>query len=119
MSTLLSLQVRGRIRLCSSIAPASLRIAKIYLCRGIDVNTRQRCCLHLCENTIIRKLFSARLKGPVTAIPPVCAELMMMKRDEKGYMTYWNDEGKIPVFSGIQPTGQIHIGNYLGAISTG
>jgi len=41
----------------------------------------------------------------------------MMKRDEKGYLTYWNDEGKIRVFSGIQPTGELHIGNYLGAIS--
>ncbi len=41
----------------------------------------------------------------------------MMKRDEKGYLTYWNEEGKIRVFSGIQPTGEIHIGNYLGAIA--
>ncbi len=41
----------------------------------------------------------------------------MMKHDDKGYLTYWNEEGKIRVFSGIQPTGEIHIGNYLGAIS--
>jgi tryptophanyl-tRNA synthetase len=41
----------------------------------------------------------------------------MMKRDEKGYLTYWNKEGKIRAFSGIQPTGELHIGNYLGAIS--
>ncbi len=41
----------------------------------------------------------------------------MMKRDEKGYLTYYNNEGKIRVFSGIQPTGELHIGNYLGAIS--
>jgi len=41
----------------------------------------------------------------------------MMKRDDKGYLTYWNDAGKIRVFSGIQPTGELHIGNYLGAIS--
>lgn len=40
-----------------------------------------------------------------------------MKRDEKGYLTYYNSEGKIRVFSGIQPTGELHIGNYLGAIS--
>ena len=41
----------------------------------------------------------------------------MMKRDENGYLTYWNEEGKVRVFSGIQPTGDFHIGNYLGAIS--
>lgn len=41
----------------------------------------------------------------------------MMKRDDKGYLTYWNDAGKKRVFSGIQPTGALHIGNYLGAIS--
>ncbi|MGB8951565.1 MAG: tryptophan--tRNA ligase [Candidatus Aminicenantales bacterium] len=41
----------------------------------------------------------------------------MMKRDKKGYLTYWNNEKKIRVFSGIQPTGEVHIGNYLGAIS--
>ncbi|MBD3413107.1 MAG: tryptophan--tRNA ligase [Candidatus Aminicenantes bacterium] len=40
-----------------------------------------------------------------------------MKRDDKGYLTYWNDEGKIRVFSGIQPSGELHIGNLLGAIS--
>lgn len=41
----------------------------------------------------------------------------MMKRDDKGYLTYWNEDGKIRVFSGIQPSGELHIGNYLGAIS--
>lgn len=41
----------------------------------------------------------------------------MMKKDKKGYLTYWNEEDKIRVFSGIQPTGDLHIGNYLGAIS--
>ena len=40
-----------------------------------------------------------------------------MYRDTKGYLTYKNTEGKIRTFSGIQPSGEIHIGNYLGAIS--
>jgi tryptophanyl-tRNA synthetase len=42
---------------------------------------------------------------------------MNMYRDAKGYLTYKNPEGKIRTFSGIQPSGEIHIGNYLGAIS--
>ncbi len=41
----------------------------------------------------------------------------MLKYDARGYLTYWNEEGKIRVFSGIQPTGELHIGNLLGAIS--
>lgn len=41
----------------------------------------------------------------------------MMKREESGYLTYRNPDGRIRVFSGIQPTGELHIGNYLGAIS--
>ena len=41
----------------------------------------------------------------------------MMKREESGYLTYRNADGRIRVFSGIQPTGELHIGNYLGAIS--
>ncbi len=53
----------------------------------------------------------------VAPILPKHYNKAMMKRDDKGYLTYWNDEGKIRVFSGIQPTGEIHIGNYLGAIS--
>lgn len=36
---------------------------------------------------------------------------------EKEYLTYKTETGKIRTFSGIQPTGDIHIGNYLGAIS--
>jgi tryptophanyl-tRNA synthetase len=40
-----------------------------------------------------------------------------MYHDAKGYLTYKNEEGKIRTFSGIQPSGEIHIGNYLGAIS--
>jgi tryptophanyl-tRNA synthetase len=42
---------------------------------------------------------------------------MTMKRDKSGYLTYTNAEGKIRTFSGIQPSGEVHIGNYLGAIS--
>lgn len=41
----------------------------------------------------------------------------MMKREESGYLTFRNPDGRIRVFSGIQPTGELHIGNYLGAIS--
>ncbi len=41
----------------------------------------------------------------------------MMKREKNGYLTFRNPEGRIRVFSGIQPTGELHIGNYLGAIS--
>lgn len=36
---------------------------------------------------------------------------------EKEYLTFKTESGKIRTFSGIQPTGDIHIGNYLGAIS--
>lgn len=42
---------------------------------------------------------------------------MTMYHDAKGYLTYKNEEGKIRTFSGLQPSGEIHIGNYLGAIS--
>jgi tryptophanyl-tRNA synthetase len=41
----------------------------------------------------------------------------MMDRNKKGYLIYKNEKGKIRVFSGIQPTGELHIGNYIGAIS--
>jgi len=44
-------------------------------------------------------------------------EQTMLTRDEKGYLSFRNAEGKLRVFSGIQPTGELHIGNYLGAIS--
>ncbi|MCK4594911.1 hypothetical protein KAU45_10450, partial [bacterium] len=40
-----------------------------------------------------------------------------MYKDENGYLTFKNTEGKVRTFSGIQPTGELHIGNYLGAIS--
>jgi len=40
-----------------------------------------------------------------------------MYRDKKGYLTFKNEKGKIRTFSGIQPSGEVHIGNYLGAIS--
>ncbi len=40
-----------------------------------------------------------------------------MKRDANDYLTYLNAEGKVRTFSGIQPSGEVHIGNYLGAIS--
>jgi len=36
---------------------------------------------------------------------------------EKEYLAYKTESGRIRTFSGIQPTGEIHIGNYLGAIS--
>lgn len=36
---------------------------------------------------------------------------------EKEYLAFKNEAGKQRTFSGIQPTGEIHIGNYLGAIS--
>jgi len=42
---------------------------------------------------------------------------MTMERDKNGYLTFKNSKGKIRVFSGIQPSGEVHIGNYLGAIS--
>ena len=42
---------------------------------------------------------------------------MSMYKDENGYLTFKNTEGKVRTFSGIQPTGELHIGNYLGAIS--
>ncbi|MCK4835303.1 MAG: tryptophan--tRNA ligase [Candidatus Aminicenantes bacterium] len=42
---------------------------------------------------------------------------MNLERDKNDYLTFKNDEGKIRVFSGIQPSGEVHIGNYLGAIS--
>lgn len=42
---------------------------------------------------------------------------MTMERDQNGYLTFKNSQGKIRVFSGIQPSGEVHIGNYLGAIS--
>ncbi len=42
---------------------------------------------------------------------------MAMKNDKNGYLTYKTPEGKIRTFSGIQPSGEVHIGNYLGAIS--
>lgn len=38
-------------------------------------------------------------------------------RDSDGYLTYHNAAGKQRTFSGIQPSGEVHIGNYLGAIS--
>jgi tryptophanyl-tRNA synthetase len=38
-------------------------------------------------------------------------------RDSDDYLTYANAEGKLRTFSGIQPSGEVHIGNYLGAIS--
>ncbi|MCD4732703.1 tryptophan--tRNA ligase, partial [bacterium] len=40
-----------------------------------------------------------------------------MYRDENEYLTYKNAAGKLRTFSGIQPSGEVHIGNYLGAIS--
>lgn len=42
---------------------------------------------------------------------------MNLVRDKNGYLTFKNEAGKIRVFSGIQPSGEVHIGNYLGAIS--
>ncbi len=36
---------------------------------------------------------------------------------EKDYLAFKNEAGRQRTFSGIQPTGDIHIGNYLGAIS--
>ncbi len=42
---------------------------------------------------------------------------MALFRDKKGYLTFKNKAGKVRVFSGIQPSGEVHIGNYLGAIS--
>ena len=42
---------------------------------------------------------------------------MNLYRDQNGYLCYKNADGKQRTFSGIQPTGDIHIGNYLGAIS--
>jgi tryptophanyl-tRNA synthetase len=42
---------------------------------------------------------------------------MSMHKDSEGYLTFTNDAGLERVFSGIQPTGELHIGNYLGAIS--
>jgi tryptophanyl-tRNA synthetase len=42
---------------------------------------------------------------------------MGMYRDENDYLTFANDAGRVRVFSGIQPTGELHVGNYLGAIS--
>jgi len=42
---------------------------------------------------------------------------MTMYRDENDYLTYKNAQGKLRTFSGIQPSGEVHIGNYLGAIS--
>jgi len=42
---------------------------------------------------------------------------MSMYKDDEGYLTFSNDAGRVRVFSGIQPTGELHIGNYLGAIS--
>ncbi|HDR06469.1 MAG TPA: tryptophan--tRNA ligase, partial [Candidatus Coatesbacteria bacterium] len=40
-----------------------------------------------------------------------------MYKDDEGYLTFKNEAGRVRVFSGIQPTGELHIGNYLGAIS--
>jgi tryptophanyl-tRNA synthetase len=42
---------------------------------------------------------------------------MPLKKDKKGYITFETQERKIRTFSGIQPSGEVHIGNYLGAIS--
>lgn len=42
---------------------------------------------------------------------------MPLKNDKNGYLTYKTGDGKIRTFSGIQPSGEVHIGNYLGAIS--
>jgi tryptophanyl-tRNA synthetase len=42
---------------------------------------------------------------------------MTMFRDQNGYLTFRNAQGKIRTFSGIQPSGEVHIGNYLGALS--
>ena len=42
---------------------------------------------------------------------------MNLEHDKNGYLTFKNAEGKMRVFSGIQPSGEVHIGNYLGAIS--
>jgi tryptophanyl-tRNA synthetase len=41
---------------------------------------------------------------------------MTLYRDSKGYLSFKTKEGKLRTFSGIQPSGEVHIGNYLGAI---
>jgi tryptophanyl-tRNA synthetase len=40
-----------------------------------------------------------------------------MSKEKKEYLTFKNEQGKLRTFSGIQPSGEVHIGNYLGAIS--
>lgn len=42
---------------------------------------------------------------------------MNLERDKDDYLTFKNNNGRLRVFSGIQPSGEVHIGNYLGAIS--
>ncbi len=43
--------------------------------------------------------------------------IMNSEQEKNRHLEFKNAEGKVRVFSGIQPSGEVHIGNYLGAIA--